>query len=204
MALHIPADADGQRDTAPHRPAYRPEWQATDSYYYAEASGALATSSRCRWGLRALRWAASSAASPSGGICGEHTGTLQVVTAGDQIRWTLTGDQGTVSGPFSNGWNRASVPLYSDAFLLCALRGNGYLGDMAIDAVEVECIARLPPSARRRRLPATPTTRHAAVLAALATAVGAASATPATATRVATAGVATATPAAQPATHSAA
>ena len=138
-------------------------------------------------------------------LYGEHTGTLQVVTAGDQIRWTLSGDQGTVSGPFSNGWNRASVPLYSDAFVLRALRGNGYLrrhGDRrGGGGMHCSAAAERPAGAAP---PATPATRHAAVLAAVATAVGAASAIPATATRVATAGVATATPAAQPATHSAA
>lgn len=78
---------------------------------------------------------------------GANIGTLSVVDANDEVIWSKSGDQGATSGGLATGWNRQKTFLYTSSFTFRATRGDGFLGDIALDAVDVECVHAVPPSA---------------------------------------------------------
>jgi hypothetical protein len=66
-------------------------------------------------------------------------GSLNVKDSGGVTRWTKTGDQG-------NSWQQAIVDLVTAGeFTFEAVRGNGYMSDIALDDVYVVCSVFKPP-----------------------------------------------------------
>lgn len=137
---------------APYRtgPLAGQQGAATDAYIYAEASYRSP-------GDNFLLTFDGTPCTSDGGLVGDlifwyhmygdGIGTLTVEDASNSTRWTLSGGQGGASGPNLDGWNRATVALYSESFSFRAVMGPSFLGDIAVDEVDVECVSHVPPTA---------------------------------------------------------